>query len=200
MISLARLRGDVSFPFFSSLGELVQGSALVWLWLHLGSTFLLVVEPDSWRGVWAGEDGLGDDCPWGRELVFVWAVVYSMEGLWSWSKGLVLGSTLFWPILPLWPTLSLEGGAVPFLGGGGSVWVSSGGVIFIWAQVFSRDGSDSLLVKLVQGSTLFWPYPPQHPGPFISKDVGHRGSYGQTKVDPWTNVTSKKSDPSLEKT
>ena len=42
-----------------------------------------------------------------------------------------------------------RGGGVPSFGGGGSVWVLSGDFIFIWAQVFSRDGSDSLLVELV---------------------------------------------------
>ena len=75
-----------------------------------------------------------------------------MEGLGLLSEGLVLGSALFWPILPLWPTKVLEGGgAVPYFGDGGSFWVLSGVFIFIWDQVFPRDGSDSLLVKLLQG-------------------------------------------------
>ena len=56
-----------------------------------------------------------------------------MEGLWSLSDGLVLESVLFGPILPLWPTLLLEGGIVPYVGGGESVWVLSGGFILIWA-------------------------------------------------------------------
>ena len=118
VISLAWLRGGGSFPLFYLLGELVQGSAIFWPGLPLRSTFLLVMEPDKWRGVWVGEYGLGDGCPWGRGFVFFWDRVYSMEGLGSFSEGLVLGSALLWPILPLWPTLLLEGGLFRLLGMG----------------------------------------------------------------------------------
>ena len=58
--------GGGSFPFFSSLDELVQLSAIFWMWLHLGSQFFLVMDPDSWRGVWEWEDGLGCDFTWGK--------------------------------------------------------------------------------------------------------------------------------------
>ena len=54
MISLARRRGEVSFTLFYLLGELVQVSYLFWPWIHLGLTFLMVMDPDSWRSVWTG--------------------------------------------------------------------------------------------------------------------------------------------------
>ena len=100
MISLARTRGEVSFTLFSSLGELIQEYAKFWTWLPLGLTVLLVMDPASWRGVWVGEDGIGEDFPWGRGFVFVWDRVYYMEGLGLLSEEFVLGYTLFWPILP----------------------------------------------------------------------------------------------------
>ena len=79
MISLARLRGKVSFTLLSSIGELVQGSTLFWPWLHLGFTVLLVMDTDSCRGVWAEEDGIGDDYTWGKGFVFVWDRAYSTK-------------------------------------------------------------------------------------------------------------------------
>ena len=119
MISLAQLRGEIPFPFLSLLGELVQGSAIFWMWLSLGSLFLLVMEPDTWRGVWAGEDRIGDDCPWGRGFVFVWDRVYYLEGLGLLLEGLVLGSAMFCPILNLWLTILLEGGGCSVFWGWG---------------------------------------------------------------------------------
>ena len=107
MISLEILRWEVYFTLFSSLRELVQGSSILCPWLPLGSTFFLVTEPGSWRGVWAGEDGIGNDCPWGRGFVFVWDIVYCMKGLGLLLEILVLGSALFWPIFTIWPTLLL---------------------------------------------------------------------------------------------
>ena len=112
MISLARLRGEVSFTFFSSLGELVQGSALFWLWLHLGSTFLLVVEPDSWKGFWVGEDGIGvSEIGWFSVSWQEWDLFF-----------LLVGERGHGPFCVL-PSVSAGG----FLG-----WVSRGGVCLIW--------------------------------------------------------------------
>ena len=78
MISLARMRGGGSFPSFSLIGELVQVSALFRPWMHLGSMFLMVMDPDSCRDVWGGEDGIGHYCPWvrGGYLCLGWSVFY----------------------------------------------------------------------------------------------------------------------------
>ena len=119
MISPDQLRGEVSFTLLSSIGELVQGSTLFWPWLHLGFTFLMVMEPDRYRGVWAKEDEIWDDYTWGKGFVFVWDRAYSTKELWSLSEGLVLGSAIFWPIFHLWLAILLESGGVTSFWGWG---------------------------------------------------------------------------------
>ena len=50
---------------------------------------------------------------------FFWDGVYSIEGLWLLSEVLVLGSDLFWPILPICQQLWYRGWRdVSYLGGG----------------------------------------------------------------------------------
>ena len=51
------------------------------------------------------------------------------------------------------------------------------GVIFIWDQFFSRDGSDSFLVKLFHRSALFWPYLPLCTASFLVMGHGCWGGY-----------------------
>ena len=77
------------------------------------------MEPDSCRGVWAEEDGIGDDYTWGKGFVFVWDRAYSTKELWSLSEGLVSGSAIFWPIFHLWLAILLESGGVTYFWGWG---------------------------------------------------------------------------------
>ena len=69
----------------------------------------------------------------GRWFVFIWDMVFSVEGLGSFPEGLVLRYAILWLQLPLCPTLLLVGEDVPSFGGGWIFWVLSGGFVFILA-------------------------------------------------------------------
>ena len=103
-----------------------------------------MLEPDNWKCVRAVEYRIVYDCPW---------ILFPFSSL---LEGLVQGSAILWPYLPLGTNSLLVMGPVSSVWGGGSVWVLGRGFYFIWDRVFSVEGLGSLSWGLVLGSAILF--------------------------------------------